>query len=143
MAAWDRCWPAAPKIHPAPMGASAPEGQRFVFVGVSPIPQPPTVPSPLVHCACFASAKPPFECVWLFFKTSFSIQCYGRWMTAALSPAGAARRVRGASAAHLVLSAAGRDWLGAGFHGPAGCGWSAGTCGDGEAWESNRDGRDP
>lgn len=34
--------PAAPKIHQAPVGASAVEGQHL---GVPPAPQPPTVPS--------------------------------------------------------------------------------------------------
>lgn len=36
-----------------------------------------------------------------------------------------AQWVHGATAAHLGLSAGGRDQIGAGFHGPAGCGWSA------------------
>lgn len=35
--------PAAPKMHQAPVGASAPEGQHL---GAPPAPQPPTVPSP-------------------------------------------------------------------------------------------------
>lgn len=55
-------------------------------------------------------------------------------MIAASSPPGVAPRVCGARAAHLMLSAAGRDQLSAGVRGPAGWGWSARTCGDGDAW---------
>lgn len=80
-----------------------------------------------LHCSCasFVSAKPPFRWYWLFFKKTLLHSVLWKMDDTSSVPPRVAQWVHGATAAHLGLSAAGRDQIGAGFHGPAGCGWSA------------------
>lgn len=104
--------PVAPETGQAPVGASAPEGQRL---GVPPAPQPPTAPSPSRRlCVSETSAASSLR----------TPSCHqGRWIRAAPSPPGAAQREHGA-AQHIWSSWKGR--ASAGFRAfPAGCGWSA------------------